>query len=215
MPWMPVAVAEENDSRLELFEKEGRFMIRANGLELMNGFSHDSEAALGRLAAELVQGDDPAVLVGGIGLGYTTAALIQALGTRGRITVAEFSPAVIDWFHAHVRPSVLPALPDNLDIVEADVLGHLWASSRYDLVLLDVDNGPEPLVRRENAELYCDEGLRVLKARITDGGAVLLWSGFAAPDFEARARGAGFAVERRAIANGPRAALDHQIYVLR
>jgi len=214
VPWVPIAVTEENDTLLELFEKDGRFMIRANGLELMNGYSHDSETAFGLLAAELARGDHPAILVGGLGLGYTTAALVGALGPRGRITVAEFSPAVIAWFHAHVRPSVLPQLPGNLAIIEAEVLGHLWASPRYDLVLLDVDNGPEPLVRADNAQLYGKEGLRVLRSRVADDGAVLLWSGFESPDFEKRARHAGFSVARRKVSNGARAALDHHLYVL-
>jgi spermidine synthase len=214
MPWDLIATAAHDDAHLELFRKDGVFMIRANGLELMNGFAHESETALGRLAADLARVESPRILVGGLGLGYTTAALIDALSDRAQITVAEFSPAVIDWFHAHVRPTVLPLMPQNLEIIETDVLAHLWAAPRYDLILLDIDNGPEPLVRAGNGTLYSAEGLRVLRAGVADDGAVLLWSGFEAPDFEARCRDAGFIVTRRVVANGTRAELDHHIYCL-
>jgi len=213
MPWELVDTAAQDDAHLELFRNGGVFMIRANGLELMNGFAHDSETALGRLAAACAR-DRARVLVGGLGLGYTAAALVDALGDRAEITVAEFSPAVIEWFHTHVRPSVMPHLPPNLRIVETDVLALLQAAARYDLILLDVDNGPEPLVRAANGALYSAEGLRALRTALADDGVILLWSGFEAPDFEARCRDAGFVVSRRVVANGARAALDHHIYRL-
>jgi spermidine synthase len=214
MPWDLIASERDADAHLELFRKDGVFMIRANGLELMNGATHESETALGHLAAELAEGDDPRILIGGLGLGYTVAALCEKLGSRGSVTVAEFSPAVIGWFHAHIRPSVLPVVPTNLTIVAADVLTHLWEQPRYDLILLDVDNGPEPFTRAGNAVLYERDGLRVLRDRLRPGGAVLLWSGFEAADFEATARGVGFDLARRHIRNGPRPELDHHIYLL-
>jgi len=214
MPWDLIATERHADAHLELFRKDGVFMIRANGLELMNGFAHDSETALGQLAAELASGDDPRILIGGLGLGYKVAALTEKLCDRGSITVAEFSPAVIGWFHEHIRPSVLPAIPSNLTIVAAEVLTHLWEQPRYDLIVLDIDNGPEPFTRAGNAALYERDGLRVLRDRLRPGGAVLLWSGFAAPDFEEEARDIGFIVARRSISNGPRPELDHHIYVM-
>ena len=190
-------------------------MIRANGLELMNGFSHESETAFGRLAGELTPSDVPKVLVAGLGLGYTLAAASEALGARGTITVAEFSPAVIDWFARYVRASVLPAMPNNVAIRETDAIAHLRSGARYDLILLDIDNGPEPLVRSSNATLYDREGLQLLRSAINEKGCVLLWSGFESESFEATAREAGFSVTRRVVANGPRPDLDHHIYILR
>lgn len=214
MPWDLIDTADHADAHLELYRRNGVFMIRANGLELMNGATHESETALGHLAVELAPDDAPRILIGGLGLGYTAAAAAAGLGGRGTVTVAEFSPAVIGWFHEHIRPAVLPSMPDNLDIVEAEVLIHLREQPRYDLVVLDVDNGPEPFTRVANAALYGGDGLRVLRDRVNVGGAVLLWSGFEAPDFEARAVDADFTVTRRAVSNGPRSALDHHIYIL-
>jgi spermidine synthase len=214
LPWQLLETADHADTHLELYAKDGIYMIRANGLELMNGFAHDSETAFGALAAELAPNDDPNILIAGLGLGYTLAAASEALGPRGTITVAEFSPAVIDWFQRHVRASVLPEMLGNVTIRESDAIAHLKSGTRYDVILLDIDNGPEPLVRTANASLYDRAGLDLLRNALTKGGSVLLWSGFQSKSFEATAREAGFSVTRRVIANGQRPDLDHHIYVL-
>lgn len=213
MPWTLIDAVMENDTLLELYGKDGMFMIRANGRELMNGFCHESETALGRLAAQVAPSRGPRILVGGLGLGYTIAALTDALGSTGAITVAELSGAVIDWFHRHVKPSVLPDECDNLTIVHGDVAALLAAGDRYDVVVLDVDNGPEPLVAAGNAALYAPGGLRALHARLSDNGVALLWSGFESTAFAAGAAEAGFSVTCRPFYRA-RTDLSHFIYVL-
>lgn len=214
MPWERIDSAQDGDSHLELYAKDGIYMIRANGLELMNGFSHESETAFGALVAEFAPNSAPHILIAGLGLGYTLAAASAALGARGTITVVEFSPAVIDWFERHVRASVLPEMPENITIRNADAIAHLNAGARYDLILLDIDNGPEPFTRASNATLYDRVGLALLRDALNANGSVLLWSGFRSESFEALAREAGFAVTRRVVANGPRPDLDHHIYIL-
>ena len=212
MSWTLIDSATEGDALLELYAKDAVFMIRANGLELMNGFCHDSEDALGRLAAEMAR-SVPHILLGGLGLGYTAAALAKALGSAGTITVAEFSTAVIDWFHRHVRQSVLPEIPGNLSIVHADIANLLTGENRYDLIVLDIDNGPEPLVTARNGGLYAVEGLRSLHRCLAPGGSLLLWSGFESADFAARAEQAGFEVRCEPFVR-MRSDLSHYIYIL-
>ncbi len=214
MPWERIDSAQDGDTQLELYAKDGIFMIRANGLELMNGFSHDSETAFGRLAVALAPDASPRILIAGLGLGYTLAAASEAFGARGSITVVEFSAAVIGWFEHHVRASVLPEMPKNVVIRESDAIAHLKSGARYDLILLDIDNGPEPFTRASNATLYDRAGLGLLRKTLMENGRVLLWSGFRSESFEEQAREAGFSVARRAIANGPRPDLDHHIYIL-
>jgi spermidine synthase len=213
MTWMLIDTATERDAVLELYGKDGKFMIRARGLELMNGFSHESETALGGRAAALAPCRGARFLVGGLGLGYTTAALLDALGSAGTVTVAELSSAVIGWFHQHVKASVLPGTHDNLTIVNADIADLLMTAGRYDVVILDVDNGPEALVTATNTELYSDEGLRSLHGCLSEAGVALLWSGFESEDFAARAKEAGFVVRCEPFRR-ERAELDHYVYVL-
>lgn len=213
MAWTLIDSATENDSVLELYGKDGMFMIRANGLELMNGFCHDSETALGIAAAGLARSPEPHILVGGLGLGYTAAALAGALGNAGTITVAELSAAIIDWFHRYVKPSVLPDIHRNLTVVHADIADLLRAEARYDVVVLDVDNGPEPLVTPKNGALYSTAGLRALHACLSAEGVALLWSGFESHTFEAAAEQAGFTVTCKPFRRA-RADLSHYTYVL-
>lgn len=212
MAWTLIDSATERDAVLELYEKDGRFMIRANGLELMNGFFHESESALGVFAARLAP-NGARFLVGGLGLGYTAAALLEVLGDAGTVTVAELSSAVIGWFQRHVKASVLPGTHANLTIVNADIADLLTAGGRYDVVIMDVDNGPEALVTAANTKLYSDAGLRSLRGCLADRGVALLWSGFESAAFAARATEAGFAVRCEPFRR-ERAELDHYIYVL-
>jgi spermidine synthase len=213
MPWTLIESATEGDALLELYRKDGVFMIRANGLELMNGFCHDSETALGRLAAALAPCQEPRILLGGLGLGYTAAALAQALRPAGSVTVAEFSAAVIGWFHRYVRHSVLPDISGNLSIVQADIADLLAGEACYDLVVLDVDNGPAPLVTPKNGALYSVEGLGLLYRCLSKEGSALLWSGFESAEFVARAMQAGFCVRCEPFRR-TRTDLSHYTYVL-
>jgi spermidine synthase len=213
MPWTLIDSVTENDALLEFYGKDGKFMIRANGLELMNGFCHESETALGHLAARFAPLHEPRILVGGLGLGYTIAALSDALDAKGSITVAELSGAVIDWFHRHVKSSVLPAARSNLRIVHADVTDLFAAGDLYDVIVLDVDNGPESLVTAGNATLYSPTGLSALYSCLSEDGVALLWSGFESTAFAARAQEAGFAVTCEPFQRA-RADLSHYVYVL-
>jgi spermidine synthase len=69
----------------------------------------------------------------------------------------------------------------------------------YDAILLDVDNGPDGLVRLANDRLYTQSGLASAKAALRQGGVLAIWS--AAPDaaFARRLATAGFAVEEVAV----------------
>jgi spermidine synthase len=56
------------------------------------------------------------------------------------------------------------------------------APASYDLILLDVDNGPGYLVHDHNAALYRPPFLRTARAALRPRGVVVVWSGAEAPD---------------------------------
>jgi len=216
MAWELVETAHVPDGELTLYRQGDVFMIRANGYELMNGLGHQSELALGRMAVEVAKTPDPHILIGGLGLGYTLAATTAALGGKGRITVGELSPKVIDWFDRHVAARVLPQRPEGLTIVPGDIgaLMRRGDVGPFDVIVLDVDNGPEALVSPANAALYSAEGLRAFASKLTAEGVILLWSAFDAPAFVSLAEEAGFVVSRRTLAAVRRPDLLHYAYVL-
>ncbi len=221
MAWTELATSAVEGGELVLYRAEdGVFMIRANGLELMNGHDHRSAEVLGQLAGEHAlreaRGREPRVLIGGLGLGYTLAGAAAALAGRGTIAVAEISDGVIAWYERYFEPSLFAARPSSVRIVRADVGASIRAAeaASYDAIALDVDNGPEAMVAAGNEHLYGADGLKALGSALTPGGLGLVWSGFEAPAFAARAEAAGFAVGCDRVAIPRRPGLYHYIYRL-
>jgi spermidine synthase len=216
MAWELIETAQVAEGELTLYRQGEVFMIRANGYELMNGLGHQSELALGRMAVEVARPAEPHILIGGLGLGYTLAATAAALAGRGRITVAELSPQVIAWFDRFLAGTVLPQRPDNLSIMPGDIGALILREDvgPFDVIVLDVDNGPEALVSPRNAVLYSADGLRAFASKLSADGIILLWSAFEAPEFVSRAEEAGFSVSVRSLAAVRRPDLLHYAYLL-
>jgi spermidine synthase len=79
---------------------------------------------------------------------------------------------------------------------EGDVARIIEAARQaYDAILLDVDNGPEGLTRKDNDWLYGMDGLNAAYTALRGGGVLAVWS--AGPDqkFLQRLRKVGFEVE--------------------
>jgi spermidine synthase len=196
-----------------LGDAAGHFMIRANGLELMSSRAHATEDALARLTAAAAAGvAHPRILVGGLGLGHTAEMLAGLLPPPAHVTVADISPDVIDWYRSLIAPARGIALPGWIDIVQADVSDLL--SRTFDVIALDVDNGPEAFTTAGNGSLYTDAGLRRLRSSLSPGGSVLVWSGFEAEDFVARAGACGFTVATHEIPVPQNPRTSHFIYVM-
>jgi spermidine synthase len=217
--WTLIASAVSDGNRLDLYERNGRHMIRADGWELMNGEYHASEDQLGRLAGLLTSAPQPQVLVGGLGLGYTLASLLQTLSegirpTGARITVAERSGAVLRWFSSHINPRLAATLPPDVRLTESDVADHLGADRCWDVIVLDVDNGPKALSAPGNAALYGPEGLARCRDSLAPSGHLLVWSGFDDGEFVARAGTAGLSVTCQSVSLPNRADQAHLLYVL-
>jgi spermidine synthase len=85
------------------------------------------------------------------------------------------------------------------DVAEAIV----WDTAGWDAILLDVDNGPDGLVRPANDRLYSAAGLAAARRALRPGGILAVWS--AAPDagFTRRLKSAGFAVEETVVSARP------------
>lgn len=177
---------------------DGRhFEIISNGVFLMDTRAGESERLLVRAALERVA--RPAdVLIGGLGVGFSLAEALAWPLTR-TVTVIEREPAVIGWHATHLRPYSGGALGDDRARVErADLLGWLRSTGEacdtddpyyiydsYDVVCIDIDNGPDWTVTEGNAALYGPAGLDLLAGRLRPGGALAVWSAAAAPAFEA------------------------------
>jgi spermidine synthase len=193
---------------LRLMRRGDDFMIVLDRNELMNSRMSGSEEALATMACErLHDRAAPHFLIGGYGMGFTLRAALAALGPQARLTVAELVPEIIAWARGPMARLSAGCLDDpRVTVVEADVAELIGAArGRYDAILLDVDNGPEGLVRQANDRLYTSAGLAAASAALTPGGVLAVWSAAKDPAFARRLRQAGFAVDEvtvRARSNG-------------
>ena len=173
--WAHIDSDSSDGNRLDLYERNGVYMIRANGWELMNGEYHASEDQLGRLAGLLAGAPGAEILVGGLGLGYTLASLLETLNqgiglTEARVTVAERSGAVLRWFDTHISRRLMAARSLGVCLVESDVADHLGVDRRWNVIVLDVDNGPQALSNPGNAMLYGEHGLARCRDSLAPSG---------------------------------------------
>jgi len=187
-------------SQLRLLQRNDEFSIKIAGStgELMNSRLHGSEDALATLPCErIADHPSPRVLIGGLGMGFTLAAALDALGDTAEVTVAELVPEVKDWNMGPLGQAAGYPLHDSRARVHiGDVVQLIKESpASYDAILLDIDNGPEGLTRKENDWLYTTAGIAAAQTALRPNGVLAYWSASQDPAFTERLKRAGLSVE--------------------
>ncbi|RVU14659.1 spermidine synthase [Methylobacterium oryzihabitans] len=200
IPWVQLGTGTVpgEDGTLRLMRRGDEFAIVIGQNELMNSRRSGSEVALAEIACgRLRERPRAAVLIGGLGMGFTLRAALAVLRPDARVVVAELVPAVVEWARGPLGPLFAGSLDDpRVEVRETDVFDALAAGrDGYDAILLDVDNGPEGLLREENDRLYDAGGLARAGARLRPGGILGIWSEGPQDAFAGRLRRCGFAVE--------------------
>ncbi len=180
----------------------------AGGKILMSSRMHGSEEAMAEMAIKRLglrkpgDGGRPSldaacVLVGGLGLGYTLRATLDLLPPDATVIVAELIPAIVEWHRGPLAALAgRPTEDPRVQVDVKDVIATLRSSpGRFDAILLDIDNGPEAFTESSNAGLYNDRGIAAIRAALTPGGVLAVWSAWEDRRFEQRLKYAGFKVE--------------------
>ncbi len=155
----------------------GDWVIRVGLQVLMSNRMHSSEESLAEIALEKVPGAQT-VLVGGLGLGYTTRAVLDRVPADAKVIVSELVPELIDWNQRYLGVLAGHPLADRrCQVVVGDVFDDLVRSPSFnDAILHAVDNGPRGLSQAKNQRLYGDGGVRACLAALKPGGVLAVWS---------------------------------------
>lgn len=156
---------------------DGALELRVNGVFVVDTVETSSERELATASLAAVSAPRR-VLVGGLGLGFTLRAVLDDPRMQ-RVTVVELEPALVDWVRAGLVPGGAGLLADpRVSVRVGDIADHVAraAPEAYDVVLLDVDNGPGYLVHAANAELYRVPFLRRCARVLAGGGVLVVWS---------------------------------------
>lgn len=210
LPRETIATAEIPGGETLTLVSHGRDHIIMLGRdELMGTRMQFSEEQLAELTLAELNRKAPRVLVGGYGMGFTFRKALEKAGEGARVVVAEVVPEILEWAKGPLAHLTGASLEDQRgDVVLCDVAALIddandGTCGKWDAILLDVDNGPDGIVRDGNQRLYSRTGLGKARDALMPGGVLSIWS--AAPDhrFRIRLKEAGFQVEERVVRARP------------
>ena len=202
--------------RMTLSQHAGDYYIEVDGEALMSTRAPGSEKALADLAVrELAERRRPRVLIGGLGLGFTLGAALDALPRGAQVVVVEYFATIVDWNRKFGFESAIDRLGDPRVVVKvADVVDYLGSVGRpFDAILLDVDNGPDAWCLASNVRLYDPPGLARIRRALVPGGLLAVWSAGQSAHFERRLVEAGFAARSEVVRSRGHRGEHHTIFL--
>jgi spermidine synthase len=202
VPWELLDEAKIPDEKetLTLRRRGEEYVIRLGTQDLMNSRLHFSEEELARLVCERL-GENPRILIGGLGMGFTLRSALQHSKGQAEISVSELIPAVVEWnvkFLGYLAD--YPLKDARVRLLSGDVFASIKSSpGYYHGILLDVDNGPSGFTTKSNDSLYSKDGLRFVYNALRPGGCLGVWSSDQDNRFKERLVRTGFQVEEHRV----------------
>ncbi|HCI53510.1 MAG TPA: hypothetical protein DE312_09400 [Gallionella sp.] len=218
IPFKLLDTAFEAGVALRLYQRGGEFSIRVDKAgELMNSRAHHSEEVLAEVACRMIANRQmPHLLVGGLGMGFTLAAVLSHTVPDARVTVSELIPAVVRWNRDFIgQLAGFPLRDSRVHVMELDV-GQVMQERKnsFDAIMLDVDNGPSSFTHEDNDALYSLQGLRRAFDALKPGGVLTVWSASTDTAFTQRMIMAGFNVsEQRVGSHASKRGNRHNIWI--
>ncbi len=218
-PWQVVDSVDTDEGVLELRQRgEADYLITIAGRVLMNSTANKSEILLSELACAAIHNrKSPAVLMGGLGMGYTLKAALDNLPSDARVVTAELNPVVVKWCRGPIAHLTGGAVDDSRVTVEIEDVATVISKaaveggdSRFDAIILDLYEGPFEAAKERGAYLYGDAAIERSCSALKPGGVFAVWSEDPDRSFEKRLKTAGFSIDlKRPRRGGPR----HVVYI--
>jgi len=153
---------------------------------LMSSRFTAGEIALADLGLAAVPPAPADIVVGGLGLGYTAAAVL-AHKTVASLLVIEKLDAVIDWHQRGLVPLGETLTADSrCRLVQGDFFALMQSdhrgldpdapARRFHAILVDIDHSPRHVLSAPHGAFYDAEGLRRVARHLHPGGVFALWS---------------------------------------
>lgn len=187
-PWTTVATSQTKEGLLELRQRgEKDFLLVIDKRVLMTSVTRRSEEELATLALAATPATAPRVLIGGLGMGFTLRAALDA-SPAAHVTVAELDPTIVAWCRGPMRDLTANAVGDaRTTIVVGDVAAVIGrAKAAYDAILLDLYEGPHAATQRRDDPFYGPAALDRTERALTRTGVFAVWSEDADPAFKKR-----------------------------
>jgi len=199
-PRVRIATALTPDGgKMVLYQHDRDFSIEINGQELMHSRHHESELELARLGCAHLDGRRaPSILIGGLGLGYTLRQALDMLSPHAQVVVGELLGAVVEWNREFLGElNGQPLGDERVDLKTGDIVELISRSkSRFDSILLDIDNGPNAMTDSGNHRLYGREGIQACRRALREQGCLAVWSAEPSKKFEQLLMSCSFHVRR-------------------
>lgn len=213
VPWRTLATASTPEGPLELRRRGDDWLMTIAGRVLMNSFSRSSEEQLARLALDELGKHPERVLVSGLGMGFTLRALLDGAPPTTRVVVAELNPIVVEWCRGPLGPATDDALADpRVEVEITDVAGLIAGSpaGAFDLILLDLYEGPNSASQSDRDPFYGAAALARLHRALAPRGVAGIWAEDADAPFARRFAAGHFTVAKHSIGRGGR---RHVVYL--
>ena len=163
-----------------LYAHDDSFGISIDGKELMHSKASASECYLGKIGvSHLINAEKSRILIGGLGLGFTLKSVLSHSSSFVKVDIVEIIPEIIDWNKTFLHGLNGSLLEDpRVNVVNADVSEIIFdtQSNFYDGIILDLDNGPVPMVDENNARLYECSGIKKMNRKLRSNGRIAIWS---------------------------------------
>jgi len=120
------------------------------------------------------------------------------LSPHAQVVVGELLGAVIEWnreFFGELNGH--PLGDERVDLKTGDIVELILRSrSRFDAILLDIDNGPSAMTDSGNRRLYGREGIQACRRALREQGCLAVWSAEPNKKFEQLLMSCSFHVRR-------------------
>ncbi|SCY85494.1 spermidine synthase [Desulfoluna spongiiphila] len=184
LPWKTLDRFTDGNETLELRQRGAKdFLITLGSQVLMNSMAQRSEMALGTMGCKgLEHHGAPRVLVGGLGMGCTLRAVLDALPETAEVVVAELNPRIVEWCRGPLAPLTGGAVSDPRVTVSVGDVAALIAGTAcgtgekpFDAIIIDLYRGPHPKTDKTNDPFYGSRAIANACKALKPGGTFAVW----------------------------------------